>query len=76
MADSSASPVPRWLWRALVAAAIVLVAVDPWLHHHASFGVDGTFGFYAWYTVVAGVIGVGLARSLAWLLGYSGGDDV
>jgi hypothetical protein len=32
---------------ALLVAADVLVMRDP--HHHAHFGVDGTFGFFAWY---------------------------
>lgn len=43
----------RTLWTvslvvlALLVAADVLVMRDE--HHHAHFGVDGTFGFYAWY---------------------------
>lgn len=43
----------RTLWTvflvvlALLVAADVIVQQDP--HHHASFGIDGTFGFYSWY---------------------------
>lgn len=43
----------RTLWTvslvvlALLVAADVLVLRDE--HHHAHFGVDGTFGFHAWY---------------------------
>jgi hypothetical protein len=43
----------RTLWTvflavlALLVLADLLVMQDP--HHHAHFGVDGTFGFYSWY---------------------------
>ncbi len=75
MAHTGASGAPRWLWGVLIAAAIVLLVAEAFVHHHAAFGVDGTFGFYAWYTLVVGVIGVACARALAWLLGRRGGDD-
>lgn len=75
MAHTGANGAPRWLWGGLIAAAIVLLAAEVFVHHHAAFGVDGTFAFYGWYTVVVGVIGVACARLLALLLGRRGGDD-
>lgn len=50
----------RKLWIGAVVVLVLLVATDLWIHHHAHFGLDGTFGFYAWYgflTCVAMVVG-------------------
>lgn len=75
MASTDSSRVPTWLWGALIAVAIVLLAAEIFVHHHAAFGIDGTFGFYAWYTVLVGVVGVAVARALALLLGRGGGGE-
>jgi len=75
MADTGVTGGPRWLWGALIAAALVLLVAEIFVHHHAAFGVDGSFAFYGWYTIVVGVIGVACARGLAWLLGRRGSDD-
>lgn len=43
----------RTLWTVFLAVLALLVLADLWVmqdpHHHAHFGVDGTFGFYSWY---------------------------
>ncbi len=39
----------RKLWIGSIVALVLLVATDLWIHHHAHFGLDGTFGFYAWF---------------------------
>jgi hypothetical protein len=43
----------RVLWIVFLAVLALLVLADFWVmrdpHHHAHFGVDGGFGFYAWY---------------------------
>lgn len=36
-------------WLILGTMLIATVAAEPFVHHHASFGIDGTFGFHAWY---------------------------
>lgn len=65
-----AAGLPRWLMIAGIAALVLLVAVDPLVHGHPKFGVDGSFAFYAWYgfgasialVAVAKVVGVFLKR--------------
>ncbi len=47
---------------AAVLAALVLG--DFLLHPHAGFGIDGTFGFYAWYGLGACVAMVLFAKGL------------
>lgn len=62
---------PRWALLAGVVALVVLLALDPFVHGHPKFGIDGTFAFYAWFgllsglglVVVAKVIGVFLKRT-------------
>ena len=43
----------RKLWTVSLAVLALLVLADFWVmkdpHHHAYFGIDGTFGFYSWY---------------------------
>jgi uncharacterized membrane protein len=39
----------RALWIASIVVLAVLVLADLGVHHHEHFGIDGTFGFYAWY---------------------------
>lgn len=39
----------RLLWIVSLVVLALLVAADALVHHHEHFGVDGTFGFYAWY---------------------------
>ena len=67
--------VPRRLWGALIALAALTLVAELFVHHHAYFGVDGSYAFYGWYTVGAGVIGVIAARVLAAALGRPEEDD-
>ncbi len=39
----------RILWIVFGTVLILLVLTDIFIHHHQYFGLDGTFGFYAWY---------------------------
>jgi hypothetical protein len=39
----------KLLWRLGFAVLAVLVLADLVIHQHASFGIDGSFGFYSWY---------------------------
>ncbi|MDZ7747882.1 MAG: hypothetical protein U5K43_02795 [Halofilum sp. (in: g-proteobacteria)] len=60
--------VPRWLWGGLLALAALTLLAELVVHHHASFGIDGSYAFYAWYTVAVGVAAVVLARVLGLIL--------
>jgi hypothetical protein len=75
MSDSARAKVPKALWAVLVVLAVVSLIAEVFVHHHAAFGVDGSFGFYAWYTWVAVAIGVAAARLVALVLGRSEADD-
>lgn len=48
----------RTLWIVSLVVLALLVAADAAVHHHEHFGVDGTFGFHAWYgfAVCAGMV--------------------
>jgi hypothetical protein len=68
----------RGLWIGGSGVLALLVLADFFIHAHAYFGVDGSFGFYAWYgllTCLAMVLG---AKALGvWLKrgdDYYGGD--
>jgi hypothetical protein len=58
----------RALW---VAASVVLaglVALDLVVEHHPHFGLDGTFGFGAWYGFAACVVLILVAKALGAVL--------
>ncbi|MBX9811141.1 MAG: hypothetical protein K2Y16_05950 [Burkholderiales bacterium] len=60
----------RKLWRVFIAVLAVTVAAEFFIEHEAHFGIDGAFGFNAWYgfttcaamIVVAKLIGLVLKR--------------
>lgn len=54
----------RKVYLAVWAACIILVALDPLVHKHASFGFDAWFGFHGWYGFVACVGLVLAAKAL------------
>ena len=77
-----------WIGGGIVLAALVLA--DFAIHPHALFGLDGTFGFYAWYGLVTCMAMVLAAKGLGVFLkrpddfyadreegadGEEGGDD-
>jgi len=55
-----------WIVFSVILAALVLS--DTVVHHHAYFGIDGTFGFYAWYGFVSCVIMVVGSKALGAVL--------
>lgn len=58
----------RGLWWGAVVVLAALVALDLVVDHHPHFGVDGSFGFGAWYGFGACVVLVLLAKALGLLL--------
>jgi hypothetical protein len=60
----------RRLWVGYGSVLVLTVLPDLFLHRHAEFGLDGGFGFYAWYgfltcigmILFAKVLGMGLKR--------------
>jgi hypothetical protein len=58
----------RLLWVGFVLVLIVLVALDLVVAHHPHFGIDGTFGFGAWFGFLSCVALVGFAKALGALL--------
>jgi hypothetical protein len=55
-----------WIGFALILAALVLA--DGVIHPHPAFGVDGSFGFYAWYGLLTCIAMVLVAKALGVLL--------
>ena len=58
----------RLLWVGFILVLIVLVALDLVAAHHPHFGIDGTFGFGAWFGFLSCVALVGFAKALGALL--------
>ena len=72
MSDSRRT-VPRGLWLALVALVAATLIGELFVHHHGHFGVDGSFAFYGWYTLLCAPAGILIARLVAAVLGR--GED-
>ena len=58
----------RLLWIGSVLVLAVLVLLDLVVRHHPHFGLDGTFGFGAWYGFAACVALVLAAKALGFIL--------
>ncbi|MGH1417806.1 MAG: hypothetical protein ACRBCJ_03005 [Hyphomicrobiaceae bacterium] len=58
----------RKLWIGSCVGLAVLVLLDLVVEHHPHFGIDGTFGFGAWFGFVSCVILVVGAKALGVLL--------
>ncbi len=63
----------RWMWRLGLATLVIFVAADFFIKSYSTFGIDGTFGFYAWYAFVTCVAMVLFAKGLGVFLKRS--DD-
>jgi hypothetical protein len=58
----------RLVLTGLALVLAVLVAADFLVEHHASFWIDGTPGFAAWFGLASAALAVALARGWARLL--------
>ena len=58
----------RMLWIVSIAALAGLVLLDMIVSHHPYFGIDGTFGFGAWWGFLSCVALIVFARALGLLL--------
>ncbi|MCB1495185.1 MAG: hypothetical protein KDJ86_05315 [Bauldia sp.] len=58
----------RLLWVVFIVILALTVVADFLIDHHATFGIDGTIGFYAWYGFVSCVVLVVGAKGLGVLL--------
>ncbi len=58
----------KLIWRVSLAVLALLVLGDLLVAHHPHFGIDGTFGFGAWFGFVSCVIMVVFAKGLGALL--------
>lgn len=52
------------LWRILIVVLVLTVIPDLFIEHHPQFGIDGTFGFGAWFGFFSCVILVLGAKAL------------
>ena len=55
-----------WIGSSIMLA--ILVLLDLFVEHHPHFGIDGTFGFGAWYGFLACVVLVLFAKGLGLIL--------
>jgi hypothetical protein len=54
----------RRLWGVFILVLVALVALDLVVSHHPYFGLDGTFGFGAWFGFLSCVALVVFAKAL------------
>jgi hypothetical protein len=60
----------RLLWIGFILVLLITVLADFFIHQHAHFSIESSFGFYAWYgfftcvamIVVAKILGIFLKR--------------
>lgn len=58
----------RLMWRGFLVILALTVLADLLVHHHPHFGIDGTFGFHAWFGFVACVLLIVVSKALGALL--------
>jgi hypothetical protein len=58
----------KLLWRVFIGVLAALVALDLIVAHHPHFGIDGTFGFGAWFGFASCVGLVLFAKALGSIL--------
>jgi hypothetical protein len=58
----------RGLWVVFILVLVMLVALDLVVAHHPYFGLDGTFGFGAWFGFLSCVALVAFAKALGTVL--------
>ncbi|MDQ8726510.1 hypothetical protein [Bradyrhizobium sp. LHD-71] len=58
----------RLLWIVFAIALAGTVLMDLVVHHHPYFGLDGTFGFGAWFGFASCVLLILAAKALGWML--------
>ena len=58
----------RLLWRVFIAVLAVTVLADLAVVHHPHFGIDGTFGFAAWFGFLSCVVLIVFAKALGAVL--------
>lgn len=58
----------RHILAALIAVLALLVAADFFVTHHASFGIDGTPGFAAWFGLISATVAVVVAYGYGLLM--------
>jgi hypothetical protein len=56
------------LWIVFIAILAITVLMDLAIEHHPHFGIDGTFGFGAWYGFLSCVVMVLFAKGLGFFL--------
>jgi hypothetical protein len=58
----------RGLWVGFILVLVLLVGLDLVVAHHPHFGVDGTFGFGAWFGFLSCIALVAFAKALGAIL--------
>lgn len=58
----------RRLWFLFAILLAVTVLMDFAISHHPYFGLDGTFGFGAWFGFISCVVLIVVAKALGWAL--------
>jgi hypothetical protein len=58
----------RKLWVAFIAVLVATVGAELFIAHESHFGIDGTFGFHAWYGFASCAALIAFAKLLGLLL--------
>ena len=58
----------KQLWLLFIAVLAFTVIADLFIEHHPHFGIDGTFGFGAWFGFASCIVLIVLAKLLGAVL--------
>jgi len=58
----------KMLWLYGSGILVLLVLADFFIHPHAAFGIDGSFGFYSWYGLITCFAMILFSKFLAFFL--------
>lgn len=58
----------RLLWIVFVILLVLAVIPDFFVDHHAEFGIEGTFGFGAWFGLAGCALLVVGSKAIGWFL--------
>ena len=58
----------RLLWIVFIVVLMATLGAQIFVHLHAAFGIEGTFGFHAWYGFSACVAMIIFAKGLGYLI--------
>ncbi|MEO8124782.1 MAG: hypothetical protein ABI633_12100 [Burkholderiales bacterium] len=58
----------KWLWRGFLVVLALTVLVEPFVHLHPHFEIEGWFAFHAWYGLLVCIVMIAFAKAISLFL--------